>query len=320
VPSAALRHRIGALEVVRDLPWRRTRDPWLVLVAEVCLQQTQAARAIEAYRRCAERFSSPEECASAPRSAVLEAWAGLGYYRRARALHEAAGVIVARHGGVVPDRLEDLLALPGVGPYTARAVLAFAFERDVAVVDTNVARVLARAVANRALQPREAQSLADDLVVPGTGWKHNQAMLDLGALHCSATPRCAGCPLRPACRWRRAGPGAPDPAPRSAGVSRPQPRFEGSDRQGRGRLLAAATAGPVRLGDVARAAGWPEDPHRANLVASALVDEGLLRRDGGALRLEDRVSGVFSPRGIPGRARRPTLAARPARSGPRRGS
>jgi len=270
-----------------------------VLLSELCLQQTQATRAAVVYERCRERFPTPRACADAPRSAVLEAWAGLGYYRRARALHEAAGAIVEFHDGNVPDDLSALLALPGVGPYTARAVLAFAFERDVAVVDTNVARVLARAVANRPLRAKEAQSLADELVPPGRGWTHNQAMLDLGALHCKATPTCGGCPLRRTCRWRRAGGIAPDPATRSAGVSRPQPRYEGSDRQGRGRLLAAVTRAPVRASDVACAAGWTSDPERAARIADAMVAEGLLRRTGGTLRLEDRDATSLSVSGTP---------------------
>ena len=141
--TPALRRRVAELAVVRDFPWRRTRDPWLVLVAELCCQQTQAARAVAAYERCIAAFPTPATCAAAPLRDVLEAWRGLGYYRRARALHDAAKAIVAEHGGQVPGDLDALLALPGVGPYTARAVLCFAFERDEAVVDTNVARVLA---------------------------------------------------------------------------------------------------------------------------------------------------------------------------------
>ena len=174
---------------------------------------------------------------------VLEAWRGLGYYRRAR--------VAARRGDgdrraprrSVPDDLDALLALPGVGPYTARAILAFAFERDVGVVDTNVARVLARAVANRPLAPAEAQRLADALVPPRRGWAHNQAMLDLGATVCAPTPTCDRCALRPCCAWHRAGRPEPDPARRTAFASRPQARFAGSDREGRGRLLAAVLDG-----------------------------------------------------------------------------
>jgi A/G-specific adenine glycosylase len=283
--TAALRRRLDALPVLRDFPWRSTRDPWRILVAEVCCQQTQASRAVEAFERVCSRFAAPSDLAAASLAEILDAWRGLGYYRRAKSLHEAARQIVERHDGQVPDNLESLLALPGVGPYTARAVLAFAFERDVGVVDTNVGRVLSRAIANRPLSASDAQRLADSLVGTGRGWAHNQALLDLGALHCAAAPRCEGCALRPSCRWRRSGSLAVDPARKSAGVSRPQARFAGSDREGRGRLLAAALDGPVPLRDLASVAGWESDPVRAGRVATALCEEGLLQRRGGALSI-----------------------------------
>jgi len=280
-----MRRRLRTLPVVRAFPWRSTRDPWRILVAEVCCQQTQAKRAVEAYERVCSRFEAPSDLAAASLAEVLEVWRGLGYYRRAKALREAAQQIVERHDGRVPDDLESLLALPGVGPYTARAVLAFAFERDVGIVDTNVGRVLSRAIANRPLGGRDAQRLADSLVERGRGWAHNQALLDVGALHCTPVPRCEGCALRPSCRWRRSDSLAADPARRSAGVSRPQARFAGSDREGRGRLLAAALDGPVRLHDLASVAGWEHDPARASRVAATLCDEGLLQRHAGALHV-----------------------------------
>ncbi len=273
------------LEVQRDLPWRRTRDPWAILVAEFCCQQTQALRAVAAYERCLERFPTPAACAAAPLRDVLEAWRGLGYYRRARALHDTAVAIVARHAGGVPDDLDELRRLPGIGPYTARAILAFAFERDVAVVDTNVARVLARAVANRPLTASEAQWLADSLVPTGRGWSHNQAMLDLGALSCTPVAACATCPLRPSCRWHRAGQSQPDPARRTAFSSRPQASFHGSDREGRGRLLAAALDAPVDAEALADTLGWPDDPVRARRVAAEMVAEGLLESSRGRIRI-----------------------------------
>lgn len=278
-----MRRRLGALPVVREFPWRATRDPWRVLVAEVCCQQTQAHRAVEAYERVCGRFDSPAACAAATLAEVLDAWRGLGYYRRAKALHEAARQIVERHGGRVPDDLDSLLALPGIGPYTARAVLAFAFERDVGIVDTNVGRVLSRAIANRRLGRLDAQRLANSLVEPGRGWTHNQALLDLGAAHCTSVPRCAGCALRPCCKWRRGGSVTADPATDSAGVSRRQARFAGSDREGRGRLLAAVLDGPVRLSDVASVIGCQDDLLRATRVAATLCNEGLLQRRAGVL-------------------------------------
>lgn len=264
----------------RDLPWRHTRDPWAVLVSELMLQQTQVRRVIPKWHAFLARFPSPAPCAAAPVGEVIEAWAGLGYNRRAVSLHRCAQAVVASHGGALPRSLEDLLALPGIGPYTARAVLAFAAEADVAVLDTNVARVVARQ-AGRPLRPREAQATADALVPPGRGWAWNQAMLDLGATVCRArSPRCGDCPVARSCAWRGEG---EDPAVGSAGVSGRQSRFEGSDRQGRGRLVDALRAGPVT--DVAAASGWPEDPARAARVAETLVADGLAVRDGDALVL-----------------------------------
>ena len=269
--------RYGA--VLRALPWRETRDPWAVLVSEFMLQQTPTSRVLGPYGAFLRQFPDPPTCASAPVSEVLVAWAGLGYNRRALSVHRCATAIVEQHEGHVPDQLGALLALPGVGPYTARAVLAFAFERDVAVVDTNVGRVLARAVAGRPLGVREAQELADLLQAPGDGWAWNQSVMELGAEICTARrPRCADCPVAGRCRWVAAGGSAPDPALGSAGVGGPQSRFEGSDRQARGRLLSALREGPVFPREIARAAGIPEDPRRAQRVADRLVADGLARR------------------------------------------
>ena len=265
----------------RDLPWRRTRDPWAVLVSEVMLQQTQVDRVIPKWTAFLDRFPDPARCAAAPVGAVIEAWAGLGYNRRGVALHRCARVVVDEHDGRLPMDLPALLALPGIGPYTARAVLAFAGERDVAVVDTNVARVLARQ-AGRPLRLVEAQADADALVPSGQGWAWNQAMLDLGATVCRArAPDCGRCPVATSCAWR--GGAGPDPAVGSAGVSGRQSRFEGSDRQGRGRLVDALRHGPVS--DVATATGWPEDPERAERVARTLVADGLAVRVGDSLTL-----------------------------------
>ena len=271
----------------RDLPWRQTRDPWAVLVSEAMLQQTQVARVIPRYHDFLRRFPSVEACAAAAQGEVVRAWAGLGYNRRASQLHRAAREIVDRHGGSVPGSLDALLGLPGVGPYTARAVLAFAFERDVAVVDTNVARVLARRAA-RTLSGAEAQADADRWVPSGFGWAWNQALLDLGAVVCTArAPGCARCPVADRCGWMADGNAAPDPAVGSAGVSGPQSRFEGSDRQGRGRLVDALRRGPVAAADLAPAMGWPDDAARANRVATGLVDEALVTEREGWLFLAD---------------------------------
>lgn len=259
----------------RDLPWRRTRDPWAVLVSEVMLQQTQAARVAERYGPFLERFPTPAVCAAAPVGEVVRAWAGLGYNRRAVHLHGAAVAVVEAHDGRLPDDLMALRALPGVGSYTARAVLAFAFERDVGVVDTNAARVLARWEGRR-LTAGEAQTLADAAVPVGEGWAWNQAMLDLGALVCRRRrPDCEACPVSGGCAWASAGRPAPDPAEGSAGVPGRQRRFEGSDRQGRGRLVEALRAGAVPAAELAAVAGWPSQRGRARRVAEGLVRDGL---------------------------------------------
>lgn len=271
----------------RDLPWRRTRDPWAVLVSELMLQQTQVARVVTRHAGFLDRFPDPASCAAAPVGDVVRAWAGLGYNRRAVHLHKAATVVVDRHGGVLPDRLDALLALPGVGRYTARAVLAFAFEADVGLVETNTARVLARAFAGRPLAtPAAAQALADEAVAPGRSWAWNQDLMDLGATTCTRrAPGCDGCPLRPWCRWAAEGFGHPDPMDGSAGTGRRQGAFAGSDREGRGRLVDALRRAPVPLDGIAAATGWLDAPERARRVAAALVAEGLATADGGYLRL-----------------------------------
>jgi A/G-specific adenine glycosylase len=269
----------------RDLPWRRTRDPWEVLVCEVMAQQTQVARVAERWRPFLDRFPTPAALAAEPMAEVIRWWSGLGYNRRARNLHRCAREIVARHGGRLPGSLEPLLALPGIGPYTARAVLAFAFEDDHGVVDTNTARVLARWT-GEALPPAGAQAAADGAVPPGRAWAWNQAMLDLGAAVCTRrSPRCGSCPVATACAWARAGWPLPDPADGSAGVSTGQAPFAGSDRQGRGRLVEALRHGVVAPAELETVMGWPDDPARAARVAASLVADGLVRADDGGYRL-----------------------------------
>ncbi len=272
--------------VRRDLPWRRTRDPWAILVSELMLQQTQVARVEPRYHEFLDRFPTPAACADAAVGEVVRLWDGLGYNRRAVHLHRAATEVVARHGGVVPDTLEELLALPGVGPYTARAVLVFAFERDHGVLDTNAARILARAVAGRPLARREAQDLADAVVPAGAAWAWNQSVLDLGATVCvKRAPRCGGCPVAAHCAWTRAGRPAPDPADGTAGASGRQSSFAGSDREGRGRLVKALRTGPIAADRVADVTGWTDDPERAQRVADGLVVDGLAEYVDGALAL-----------------------------------
>jgi A/G-specific adenine glycosylase len=256
----------------RDLPWRSTRDPWAILVAEIMLQQTQTDRVIPRWTAFCATYADPGACAAAPLGDVLRAWQGLGYPRRARDLHGAATRIVECHRGAVPASVADLLALPGVGPYTARAVAAFAFEQDVAVVETNIARVLARVAGSRQSRT-QAQALADSLVPAGAGWAWNQGLMDLGATVCRPVPRCGECPAAGGCRWHRRGHRDPDPAIGSAGVSRTQARYEGSARQARGRVLAALAVGPIRVSEHDRT------------VVDSLVADRLVVRSGDVLVL-----------------------------------
>jgi A/G-specific adenine glycosylase len=258
---------------LRDLPWRRTRDPWAILVSEVMLQQTQALRVIPKWQEFMATFPTPAFCAEASLGDVLRLWQGLGYPRRARNLHAAATRIEA--AGEFPSTLDALLALPGVGGYTARAVLAFAFERDVAVVDTNIARVLAR-VAGHRLTAKQVQVAADATLPVGQAWAWNQCLMDIGAVLCRPTsPDCAACPLQQRCAWRGMG---EDPSVGSAGVSTRQARFDGSDRQARGLLMKALAAGPVRYDRVATVMAC--DGRRAERLADDLQREGLIVRTG----------------------------------------
>ncbi len=268
----------------RDLPWRETRDPWAVLVSEVMLQQTQVARVVPRWKRFLDRWPTPTSCAEATLAEVLDEWAGLGYPRRARNLWLTAQAARDEHDGALPWDLAALMRLPGIGAYTARAVLAFAFERDAAVVDTNIARVLARR-AGRRLTPRDAQAEADAFLTAGSAWAHNQSLMDLGAMLCRPVPECDPCPLRGACAWRVAGRPDPDPAIGSAGVSRRQSRFAGSDRQGRGRLLEALRTSSIAPDRLASVMGWPDDVDRASRVAATLVTDGLVAEDAGVYRL-----------------------------------
>ncbi|MEO0491894.1 MAG: A/G-specific adenine glycosylase [Actinomycetota bacterium] len=266
---------------LRDLPWRRTRDPWAILVSETMLQQTQVARVVDRLPRFLERFPTPADCAAAPAGDVVEEWAGLGYNRRPLNLHRAAAAMVERHGGRLPERLGDLLALPGVGPYTARAVRAFAHELPAAVVDTNIGRVLARWDGER-LTPKQAQARADALAPDDQPWHWNQSIMELGALVCTKrSPACAECPVHRWCGWRGVG---DDPAVGSAAVSTPQARFEGSDRQLRGRLVDALRSGPVERSTVAVVVDEP-DRVRVEMIVAGLVRDGLAVEDGESLRL-----------------------------------
>jgi A/G-specific adenine glycosylase len=255
------------------------------------LAQTQVSRVAERYPLFMQRFGTPALLAGVPLGEVLRLWQGLGYPRRAARLHECAAVVVGDYGGELPTDLASLLLLPGVGRYTARAVLAFAFDQPTMPIDTNIGRLLAR-FAGRSLRDREAQALGDavlaDAVLPTAvlpdvgGAPAALAFMDLGAMLCRpAQPRCIECPLQHGCSWGRArlsasGAIPPDPARGSARVSKSQLPFEGSDRQGRGRLLRAAAGAGITESELAAAAGWPGEAERAARAAASLVNDGLL--------------------------------------------
>ena len=249
------------------------------------LQQTSTSRVKEPWARFLELFPTPNACAEAPLSRVLVAWSGLGYPRRAKALHDAARVIRDNFAGLVPTDVDDLLGLPGVGPYTARAVATFAFAQPVAVLDTNVGRVLARAVVNAPLGRIDAQRLADELLPRRDPAAFNQAMLDLGAQYCRATPRCADCPVKTHCKWQ--GRGGSDPARASAAVSRPPKPFVGSNREQRGRVLRLLGDGPRSKRQLVTHLALESD--RADDVLASLVCDGLVTKSGRSYSLSDGI-------------------------------
>jgi A/G-specific adenine glycosylase len=259
----------------RDLPWRRQdASPWAVLVSEFMLQQTPVSRVRPAYAAWLDRWPDAPALAASPPGEAVRQWGTLGYPRRALRLHETARILTKNYGGQVPASVAELVLLPGVGAYTAAAVASFAYRQRHAVLDTNVRRVLARLERGQEFPPRSATAAETALaqsLLPGDGpqaARWSVAVMELGALVCTATrPRCPACPVAAHCAWRRSG------AP--AGLRAPgQPRYEGSDRQCRGRLLAVlrAAGGPVSADQLARA--WPDPAQRARAL-DGLVADGL---------------------------------------------
>ncbi|WP_277209266.1 A/G-specific adenine glycosylase [Isoptericola croceus] len=267
-------------DAARDLPWRAPdRTPWGVLVSEVMLQQTPVARVEPVWRAWMERWPAPSDLAGAPTADVLRAWGRLGYPRRALRLADCARAVVERHGGTVPAEEESLLALPGVGEYTAGAVQAFAFGRRSVVVDTNVRRVQARAVSGAALPAPSytaaeralAASLVPDDDETAAAWA--AASMELGALVCTArAPRCEACPLRAACAWRLAG----FPPDEHAARRRTQ-AWEGTDRQVRGRVMAALRGADAPVPRALLADAGPAA--QLDRCLAGLVEDGLAETD-----------------------------------------
>jgi A/G-specific adenine glycosylase len=275
----------------RDLPWRTAhRTPWGVLVSEVMLQQTPVARVEPVWHEWMRRWPTPAALAAASPGDAVRHWGRLGYPRRALRLHSAAAQIVERHGGDVPSDLEALRALDGIGTYTAAAVASFAFGRRHAVVDTNVRRVLARAVEGEAL-PAPSLTAAEvrlaERVVPdddATAARWAVAVMELGALVCTArSPRCGDCPVADRCAWRLAG------SPPYEGPPRRGQAWHGTDRQVRGRLLAALRAanGPVSAAELATVVPDDElrDPLQRERCLASLIEDGLAEQLDDGLRL-----------------------------------
>ncbi len=273
----ALSHSISVWfgDNARDLPWRRDGfSAWGTLVSEFMLQQTPVNRVIPRLAEWLERWPTPTDLASVPPGEAVRAWASLGYPRRALWLHAAAVQITERHGGIVPEDVDDLLALTGIGDYTARAVAVFAYGHRHPVVDTNTRRVIARAVAGQA-QPappsrtRDLESMSALLPAePVAAAVFNAAIMELGAIVCtSRSPRCETCPIRDACAWRAAG------YPAYTGPKKAvQKKFEGSDRQVRGLIMAElrATHHPVTDGEIDTV--WPDAEQRDRALAGLLAD------------------------------------------------
>jgi A/G-specific adenine glycosylase len=258
----------------RELPWRAAdASPWAVLVSEVMLQQTPVARVLPAYAAWLARWPSPVALAADSPGEAVRMWGRLGYPRRALRLHAAAVQVRDRHGGRVPADLADLEALPGVGTYTARAVAAFAFGARVPVVDTNVRRVVARAIdgLGAAGPPAVARDLAAVEAVlptePATAARFSVALMELGALVCVAgQPRCAACPIANDCAWRLAG------SPAYAGPTIRAQRFAGTDRQVRGLLMSVLRETPTPVRKNRLDAVWADATQRERALDSLIVD------------------------------------------------
>ena len=265
--------------VGRDLPWRHDDcTAWGVLVSEIMLQQTPVARVQPIWREWLARWPVPSALAAASQGEVLRAWGKLGYPRRALRLHEAAAAIANEHGDVVPSDVDTLLALPGIGAYTARAVAAFAYGKRAPVVDTNVRRVVARAVhgAADAGPASNTRDMADvEALLPVTearAARFSAALMELGALICTArSPQCADCPLYADCGWQRAG------RPAYAGPAKPVQKFAGTDRQVRGLLLDVLRGAEAPVWKSSLDVVWSDAGQRDRCLDSLLVD-GLLEQ------------------------------------------
>jgi len=262
----------------RDLPWRQAGvSAWQILVSEFMLQQTPVARVAPLWVDWVRRWPTASATASAGPAEVLRAWGKLGYPRRAKRLHECATVIATEHGDAVPDDVDTLLGLPGVGAYTARAVACFAYRAPVPVVDTNVRRVVARAVHGRAdaANPspvRDHAEVAALLPEDGSAPEFSAALMELGATVCTArSPKCAMCPLEH-CAWRAAG------YPKSDAPPRPAQRYAGTDRQVRGRLLDVLRGATAPVERAQLDVVWLTDTAQRDRALDSLLTDGLVEQ------------------------------------------
>jgi A/G-specific adenine glycosylase len=268
----------------RDLPWRREGfSAWGTLVSEFMLQQTPVVRVVPRLAEWLERWPTPAALAAVPPGEAVRAWATLGYPRRALWLHAAAVEITERHGGDVPEDVEALLALTGIGDYTARAVAAFAYGHRHPVVDTNTRRVIARAVAGQAepAPPSRGRDLdAMSMLLPedrSEAAAFNAAIMELGALVCTARkPACDGCPIRNECAWHAAGYPAHTGARKAV-----QKKFEGSDRQVRGLIMAELRATRHPVTDAEITGLWPDPAQRERALTGLLADGLAVTTPGG---------------------------------------
>ncbi|MET9329155.1 A/G-specific adenine glycosylase [Tsukamurella sp. NPDC003166] len=265
----------------RDLPWRRAgTSPWAILVSEVMLQQTPVVRVEPVWHAWLRRWPTPADLAAATGADAVRAWGKLGYPRRAMRLHACAQALVERWDGAVPRTVDDLLSLPGVGDYTARAVACFAFGQDVPVVDINVRRVLARAVDGEsdAAAPSAQRDLPAAVAVlatvpPEQRPRLSAALMELGALVCSArSPRCGDCPISADCAWLRAG------APSGTVAPRKVQKYEGTDRQARGRLLDVLRGADGAVPRARLDLAWERDPAQRDRALDSLLVDGLIEQ------------------------------------------
>jgi A/G-specific adenine glycosylase len=286
-------------EHARDLPWRRNdASPWAILVSEVMLQQTPVSRVLPVYQAWLQRWPTPAGLADGTPGDAVRAWGRLGYPRRALRLHLAATQLVEMYDGEVPSSYEDLVGLPGVGSYTAAAVASFAFGQRHAVLDTNVRRVLARAVGSQEQPPPTLTRLERDVATQLVPDDHSVAqrwavaVMELGALICTArAPSCTQCPIEGGCRWQHDG------KPPYDGPRRRTQSFAGTDRQVRGLVLAQlrraeSPVGPREVADI-----W-SGPEQLDRVLGSLLADGLIEHRNGAYALPgqgvSRAANAFS--------------------------